>query len=86
MKLQIRLTTSSSARIVQLTTEHWAFVKKEPFICVLLNCFAFRRVMPPGSYNYSAINSIKISVLSQRMFKTKGLISIEGTFFWTRCI
>ena len=35
-----------------------------------------------GSYNYSAIHSIKFPQVSQRTFKTKGLISIEGTFFW----
>ena len=33
-----------------------------------------------GSYNYSAIHSIKIPEVSQRTFKTKGLISTEGTF------
>ena len=33
-----------------------------------------------GSYNYSAIHSIKFPEVSQRTFTTKGLISIEGTF------
>ena len=63
-------------RMVQLTTAQRVFV---------WNCFAFRCVMlfgRLGSYNYSAIHSIKFPEVSQRTFKTKGLISIEGTFFW----
>ena len=39
-----------------------------------------------GSYNYFAIHSFKFPEVSQRTFKTKGLISIEGTFFGTPCI
>ena len=70
-------------RMVQLTTEQRVFVKKKPFICVKLLCFSLCYVIwPIGSYNYSAIHSIKFPEVSQRTFKTKGLISIEGTFFW----
>ena len=52
-----------------------------------LLCFSLCFVIwPIGIYNYSAIHSIKIPELSQRTFKTKGLISIEGTFLGTPCI
>ena len=82
MKLEIRLTASSSKHG---TTDYrtTVFVKEKPFICVKLACCAFRCVILFGrlrSYNYSAIRSPKFPEVSLRTFKTKGLISIEGTF------
>ena len=64
--------------MVQLTTEQRAFVEKEPFIFLLFRIKLFGR---SGSYNYIAIDSLKIPELSQRTFKAKVLISMEGTFF-----
>ena len=67
-------------RMVQLTTEQRVFFKRNRLF--VWNCFAFRCVMlfdRSGSYNYSAIHSIKIPELSQRTFKTKGLISTSRT-------
>ena len=69
-------------RMVQLTTEQQIFERNRLFVW---NCFAVRCVMlfgRSGSYNYSDIYSIKFPEVSQRTFKTRSLISIEGTFFW----
>ena len=53
------------------------------FIFAVLCYLAGREVIiiPPFMYR-----SIKFPKVSQRTFKTKGLISIEGTFFGTPCI
>ena len=66
--------------MVQLTTEQRVFIKKEQIICVKVFCFSPCYVFGwSGSYNYSATNSIKIPELSQYTFKTKGVMSMEGT-------
>ena len=53
------------------------------FIFAVLCYLAGREVIiiPPFMYK-----SIQFAKVSQRTFKTKGLISIEGTFFGTPCI